>query len=230
MSTEIRRSSNLWRLLAVAASIVRNFVLEARRVLAANWPGGQVDGSPAPRGDELDRIGTWMRIRRPMFGSAPLPDVRYRQILDDPFLYHSAEGTEAGLIRAVEALGYVNVRYMAWDELQVIPTWIPPLPHLQVAIPNHNAFGLQSDNFPTSWELADGFPPPDGLVNQRLRSLIQAIYRSKRASAKLCEIRVGEQKVVTQGWWDAGQDMGSIEFVGKDLGGGDKEFVVVRGT
>ena len=128
--------------------------------------------------------------------------------------------TELGLLRAVEALGYSNVRYLAWDELTDCPTWVPPLG--SVPVPNHNSFGLACDAFPANWLGSDGIPS-----DPAARVLLSVVMRSKRASATFWEIRSGESRVVTQAWWEGPQDLTAIEYVGDQVGV-DRTFVTVK--
>lgn len=216
----VRRSSNLWRLLVSGASLVRDFLMDGHRKIAALWPHGTVDGSPAPQGDDLDLMGKWMRLPRPGSGSSSVPDSVYRRALQDPFGLHQLAGTEAGLLRAVEALGYTNVRYLAWDDLTDCPTWVPP--SASVPIPNQNSFGLACDGFPSNWLASSGSPS-----DPALQSLLVVVMRSKRASATFWEIRSTESRVVTQDWWEGPRDLSSIQYVGETYGA-DREFVTVR--
>lgn len=218
--SDVRKSSNLWRLLVAGASMARDFLMEGHRMIAALWPHGAVDGTPAAQGEELDSIGKWMKMPRMGFGSTPVPDATYRQALQRPFSWHQLAGTELGLLRAVEALGYSNVRYLAWDELTDCPTWVPPLG--SVPVPNHNSFGLACDAFPANWLGSDGVPS-----DPAARVLLSVVMRSKRASATFWEIRTSESRVVTQAWWEGPQDLTAIEYVGDQVGA-DRTFVTVK--
>lgn len=223
MSDEVRRSSNVWRLMVVAAAIIRQLVMFGHRRIAAMWPHGLVDGSPAPQGAELDHIGIWTAIPRPSAGMGPAIDYIYREILKRPFSWHREEGTVAGIIRAVESLGYTNVSYIPWNGLTDCPTWIPPEESSPVF--NQNAFGVYCDGFPANWLASSGVPSGSTMNDARMRSLIQAVLGAKRASAKFWEIRIGESYVVTQPWWEAGQ-IDPPEFVAPQNNLND--FVVVR--
>lgn len=223
MSDEVRKSSNVWRLMVVAGAIVRQFVMRGHRRIAAMWPHGLVDGSPAPQGIELDHIGIWEALPRPSAGMATAGDLTYREILKKPFSWHRQEGTEAGIIRAVEALGYTNVSYISWQGLTDCPTWTPPLAGSPVF--NQNAFGVYCDGFPANWLASSAVPSGLTVADARMRSLIQAVLGAKRASAKFWEIRIGETFVVTQAWRE-GDQLDPPVFVApqNDLA----DFVVVR--
>lgn len=217
---EVRRSSNFWRLLVAAASMVRDFLMGGHRMVAAIWPHGTVAGSPAAQGAELDDMGKWMKLPRLGFGRTSVSDDVYRRALQRPFSWHQMAGTMDGLLRAVEALGYSNVRYLAFDELTDCPTWVPPGETL--AVLNPNTFGLACDAFPANWLASDAAP-----VDSDLQSLIAVVMRSKRASARFWEIRAGESRVVTQAWWEGPQDLTAIEYVGEQVGA-DRTFVTVK--
>lgn len=206
-------ASEFRNLLLALAGSARDFVREGHRSFAARWPHGQVDGSPAAVGEELDLMGEWMKIRRPMLAAAPMSDPLYRELLKDPFSYHRAEGTQRGLIRAVEALGYTQVEYLDWFELSG-------------AVTNQNAFGLKAADFPMGiWNWGEPYPP--GLAGRRLRVLVETILSFKRASARLWELRTVESFVVTQSWWDGGQ-VGDPGYV-TTQSGGPTDYVVVEG-
>lgn len=200
---EIRRSSNFWRLLVTAAGIVQDFVMDGHRKVAAQWPHGTVKGSPAPQGRELDDIGEWTRIKRAAIGREAVDDGVYRAILQDPFGWHEDGGREEGLLRAVRALGYDDVEYLAWNQLTNTPEWTPPGAH--VSVPNQNTFGLQSPNFPAGWQDGGPLPSPSTLDGQRFRSLLAVIRQAKRASARFIELRKTPRRVVTQSWWEGTQ-------------------------
>ena len=193
-------ASDLSRLALLASVAGRDFLAQVHRAFAAHWPHGVVDGSPAAVGDELRSISEWERITWPMTGGVPMSDQAFREVLKTPFTYHRSFGTQIGLLAAVAALGYQGVRYMDFTELRSAPTWVPPGGSGPVV--NQNAFGLICPTFPVNWIATDGTPT----LGTPLDSLVKTIKRFKRASAKLWEIRIGENIVVKQSWWDGGQN------------------------
>ena len=201
--SDARTTSNVWRLLVTGASIASDLVQHGHRKIASLWPHGVVNGSPAPQGQELDAIGKWMKLPRSARGTTLVGDDVYRATLQQPFSWHGKIGTIEGLIRAVESLGYTGVTYLFWYELRDCPTWTPPGETTPVL--NQNAFGLMCNGFPTNWIGSDGIPVASGEVSARLRSVIQTVLRTKRASAKFWEVRSTYAKVVTQAWWEGGQ-------------------------
>lgn len=216
--------SEFRNLILAGVAALRDLVLEGHRGAAARWPHGTVGGTPAASALELDEIGRWMKIPRPVVGTQPASDSQYRGRLKKPFTYHRAVGTHDGLIAAVEALGYTGVQYLSAYEVEDPPVWFPlsggP------AVINQNCFGLRSDNFPAGW--VSGNPlPSDPVANRQIRALIEVVNRFKRASARFHEIRVDEAKVVTQSWWEGPRDMTSIGYVGKQIGP-DREYVTTQ--
>jgi hypothetical protein len=218
--------SEFRNLIVTATAAVRDFIKDGHRLASARWPHGKVAGSPSPIGRELDDIGVWMKIPRPVVGNAPASDSQYRGRLQKPFTYHRAAGRHDGLLAAVEALGYTNVQYLSAFEVQDPPLWVPvgggP------AVINQNCFGLRSDNFPVGWVFGSPIPT-NPVIGRQVRALIEVVNRFKRASARLHEIRVGESKVVTQSWWNSSQDMASIGYVGEETGP-DREYVTVQAS
>lgn len=201
--SDARTTSNVWRLLVTGASITSDLVQEGHRKIASLWPHGVVNGSPAPQGQELDSIGKWMKLPRPARGFDLVSDDVYRSSLQRPFSWHRKIGTIDGLIRAVESLGYTGVEYMYWFELRDCPTWTPP--GASAPVLNQNAFGLKCNGFPLNWIGSDGNPAVTNESQARLRSLIQTVLRTKRASAKFWELRSTYAKVVTESWWGGDQ-------------------------
>ena len=204
--SDARESSEFRRFLVVGASIASDLIQEGNRKIASLWPHGTVAGSPAPQGEELDAIGRWMKIPRPLSGSSLVSDEVYRPTLQRPFSWHRKIGTQDGLIRAVEALGYTGVSYLFWNELQDCPTWTPPVELGGPAVAlNQNAFGLMSKDFPANWVASGGIPTGNTEIALRMRSLIQTVMRYKRASATFWELRSTYAEVVTQSWWEGPQ-------------------------
>jgi len=192
--------SDVARIIATAAAGARDFVAETHRSMAAWWPHGAVGSSPAPVGDELKAISLMLDIPWPMTGGAPMSDQTFRELLKKPFTYHSHFGTRAGLLAAVEALGYQGVIYVDWTDLVNCPTTL--VGGLPVA--NQNAFGLICPSFPTDWYLATGAIPTPGAAigiptaGTPLRLLWDTVMRYKRASATFWEMRKMDNIVVTQ--------------------------------
>ena len=200
-------ASDLFRIALLASAAGRDFLAQTHRALAARWPHGQVQGAPAAVGQELATISKWMRITWPMTGGVPMSDQSFREVLKTPFTYHRSYGTQAGLLAAVAALGYQGARYMDYTELRSPPTWTPPGGGGPVV--NQNAFGLICSTFPTNWIQTDGTPT----LGTPLDSLVKTVMKFKRASARFWEIRSGENIVVTQSWWDAGQNPSTLNEV-----------------
>ena len=224
--SDARTTSNVWRLLVTGASIASDLVQHGHRKIASLWPHGVVNGSPAPQGQELDAIGKWMKLPRAARGTTLVGDDVYRATLQRPFSWHRKIGTIEGLIRAVESLGYTGVTYLFWYELRDCPTWIPP--GESVPVLNQNAFGLMCNGFPTNWIGSDGIPVASGEVNARLRSVIQTVLRTKRASAKFWEVRSTYAKVVTQAWFE-GDQVGDPGYVCPEGYTEDAYVIVKRG-
>lgn len=197
-----------------AASLCRTVLMFVHQRSAARWPHGTVAGAPAANGDDLVRIALWERIPWPSGGTngadapgAPLPDHTFRQALKDPFGYHRSAGRADGLTNAMATLGYLDATHMDYTQLTNGPTWVPPGasgPEL-----NQNAFGVQSPSFPSEWTLADGEPA----FGTPMYAIVSMIRKHKRASARLCEVRRAPKKVVTQSWWEAGQNPATINYV-----------------
>lgn len=211
-------ASDLNRFVKVAASLSRRFIQEAHRRIAATWPHGVVGTSPAPVGEDLKRIATWTRI--PWFGTGivststgnltagvPLPDQTFREVLKKPFTYHRSQGRVDGLLLAVSVLGYAGASYLDWQEVFDCPTWVPP--GGGGPVPNQNAFGLLCPLFPQDWQLSMGAPA----LGTPLDTLIRVINETKRASARLVEIRRTQNVVVTQSWWDGPRDPSNVVIV-----------------
>ena len=218
-------ASEFRNLIVALASSGVDFLREGHRNLAARWPHGSVNGSLAASGSECDDIGKWMDIPRPMNGVAPMNDATYlKTLLQDPFTYHRAKGTQRGLIQAVQALGYTDVEYLDWFELLDAPTWIPP--GATTPVVNQNAFGLKAKNFPVvRWTRGDAIPA--GSVGDQLRRLIEVVHDSKRASSRFWQLRTIDSKVVTQSWWEGGQDLASVDYVRPQWGGAG-DYVVTE--
>lgn len=204
---------DLQAIVRAAASLSRLALIHIHQRSAGRWPHGLVAGVPAANGEDLRRISLWTRIPWPSAGAAlyggsggilspgvPLPDHLFREALKDPFGYHRSAGREDGIANAMAVLGYSGATHMDYLQLTDCPRWMPP--GATVAVPNQNAFGVQCPTFPGEWTLADGEPPH----GTPMQAIVAAIRRHKRASAKLCEVRRTPNQVVTQTWWDAGQD------------------------
>lgn len=217
-------ASEFGNLIRSAAGGARDLVRFAFRGLSARWPHSTLAGYPVPSGVELDRIGAWMKIPRPMLDGAPCPDPIYLEILKKPFSFHQAAGTIEGLLASVRALGYSDVRYIDYVEL-LAPPYLPSTPG-GLEVLNQNAFGLESSSFPHSFAYGDPEPDP----GTPMAALLRVIRANKRASAMLWELRISEslvvteewylapdpnniEYVVTQEWWDGAQDLDNIEFV-----------------
>ena len=217
-------ASDFRNTIVTLSSMGFDFLREGQRGLAARWPHCTTNGSPSASGAECDAIGKWMDIPRPMDGVDPMNDATYLRQLQRPFTYHRAKGTQRGIIQAVEALGYTGVEYLDWFELPNCPTWTPP--GSSIAVPNQNAFGLRSKDFPVSrWFQGDADVP--GVAGDRLRRLVEVIKLTKRASARLWHLRTTDSKVVTQAWWEGGQNLSAIEFVRPQTGGAG-DYVVTE--
>jgi hypothetical protein len=196
-------------LLKVGASLTRAYMQSVHRKAAARWPHGLVGTSPAATGDDLATIGSWMKIPWAATGivvsgdnrlsaGVPLPDQTYREILKDPFGYHRAKGRIDGIQAALKVLGYTDVIYLDFDDLQHCPTWVPP--GATGAQLNQNAFGLACTGFPENWNYTMGTP----VLGSPLDTLIKAVKDVKRASSRLCEIKISFNVVVTQSSYEAG--------------------------
>lgn len=205
-------------LIVVASSLSRRFIRELHFRFAGWWPHGEVDRSPAATGEAMAKIARWMKI--PWFATGvviqgttrvnpgvPMSDKNFREYLKDPFNYHQSAGRQDGLLTAIQILGYHEARYMEWYELEECPTWTPP--GASVPVQNQNAFGILCPNFPGDWKPSQGLPAAGTPID----TLMAVINQYKRASARLCELRVSYLQVVTQTWWDGPRDPNNVQLV-----------------
>lgn len=200
-------ASEFSNIIHAASAFVSDFLRVAAYGFSARWPHCKVGGTPSARTADLDLIGQWMRIPRPMSGGVPAPDPLYREILKAPFSYHQAAGTEKGLLDAIRALGYYDVRYLSFQELRD-----PPLVQAVPGGPfvaNQNAFGFMSSLFPVSWHAGLAMPSPGSDMDILLRT----IRSYKRSSAVIWELNISETWVVSQEWWEGGQDPDNVEVI-----------------
>ena len=217
-------ASKLSDLLHAAAGFTTDLTRFAFCGFSAKWPHAKIGSTPVPRGRDLDLIGDWMRIPRPMIEGAPASDLIYREILKKPFTFHQSAGTVEGLLAAVRGLGYSDVRYIDFPEL-LTPPMLQQVSGGPLVL-NQNAFGLESSTFPQSFAYGD-LEPAEGTP---MAALLRVIRAYKRASAMLWELRITDslvvteewaaspdpdnvEFVVTQEWWDGAQDPDGIEFV-----------------
>ena len=217
-------ASKLSDLLHAAAGFTTDLTRFAFCGFSAKWPHAQIGLTPVPRGRDLDLIGDWMRIRRPMIDGAPAPDPLYLEILKSPFTFHRSAGTTEGLLAAVRSLGYSDVRYIDFPEL-LTPPLLPQVSGGPLVL-NQNTFGLESSTFPQSFAYGD----PEPVDGTSMAVLLRTIREYKRASSMLWELRISDslvvteewaalpdpdnvEFVVTQEWWDGAQDPDAIEFV-----------------
>lgn len=216
--------SEFSNLLHVAAAFASDYVRVAFYGLAARWPHCKVGNTPAARSADLDLMSKWMRIPRPMSNGVPAPDPVFLEILKKPFSYHRTAGTEDGLLVAVRALGYSDVRYLDFNEL-LDPPMGSVVPGGPIVV-NQNAFGMTSSTFPSLWS---GLSSPPALGSD-MDILLRTIKMNKRASARIWELRIVDTLVVSQDWWEGPQNPANVEIVVSQEwweGGQDPNFVEI---